>query len=128
MVGIGGGVPSSGNDIRLGDVVVSKPAGTFGGVIQYDFGKTVQEGQFTQTGSLNRPPDVLLGAVAGLQAKHMMEGCEFSKYLSAMVEKYPAMRREFMYQGAQHDGEDARQRCVSIRIRQRTCGGFLFDD
>jgi hypothetical protein len=45
MVGIGGGVPSEENDIRLGDVVVSQPAGTSGGVIQYDFGKMVQEGQ-----------------------------------------------------------------------------------
>src|SRR6266516_7806846 len=47
MVGIGGGVPSQDNDIRLGDVVVSKPTETFGGVIQYDFGKTVQDGNFT---------------------------------------------------------------------------------
>ena len=44
MVGVGGGAPSARNDIRLGDVVISKPDGTFGGVIQYDFGKTVQEG------------------------------------------------------------------------------------
>ncbi|KAL2819725.1 hypothetical protein BJX63DRAFT_445310 [Aspergillus granulosus] len=39
MVGIGGGVPSQSNDIRLGDVVVSKPGGNHGGVIQYDYGK-----------------------------------------------------------------------------------------
>ena len=32
MVGIGGGVPSEENDIRLGDIVVSKPKGQFGGV------------------------------------------------------------------------------------------------
>jgi nucleoside phosphorylase len=30
VVGIGGGVPSEKNDIRLGDVVVSKPSGTSG--------------------------------------------------------------------------------------------------
>ena len=70
MVGIGGGVPSQGNDIRLGDVVVNKPTATFPGVIQSDFGKTVQDGHFTRTGSLNRPPDALLGAVSNLQAKH----------------------------------------------------------
>jgi hypothetical protein len=47
MVGIGGGVPSKKIDIRLGDVVVSKPtAGTFGGVLQYDFGKTISRGRF----------------------------------------------------------------------------------
>jgi hypothetical protein len=33
MVGIGGGVPSEAYDIRLGDVAVSQPARTFGGVI-----------------------------------------------------------------------------------------------
>ncbi len=39
MVGIGGGVPSSNADIRLGDIVVSQPSDTFGGVVQCDFGK-----------------------------------------------------------------------------------------
>src|SRR6266536_1168407 len=43
MVGIGGGVPSRENDIRLGAVVVSKSTEQSGGVIQYDFGKTVQD-------------------------------------------------------------------------------------
>ncbi|KAF9891451.1 hypothetical protein FE257_003917 [Aspergillus nanangensis] len=42
MVGIGGGVPSKNHDIRLGDVVVSKPVGKYSGVIQYDYGKAVQ--------------------------------------------------------------------------------------
>lgn len=44
MVGIGGGVPSSNADIRLGDVVVSQPQGSYGGVVQYDFGKTITGG------------------------------------------------------------------------------------
>jgi nucleoside phosphorylase len=35
MVGIGGGVPSHKNDVRLGDVVVSMPAERHGGVVQY---------------------------------------------------------------------------------------------
>jgi nucleoside phosphorylase len=33
MVGIGGGIPSTKNDIRLGDIVVSLPEGQHGGVI-----------------------------------------------------------------------------------------------
>lgn len=35
LVGIGGGIPdlAKGVDIRLGDVVVSQPAGEYGGVI-----------------------------------------------------------------------------------------------
>jgi nucleoside phosphorylase len=101
MVGIGGGVPSEEHDIRLGDVVVSKPTGTFGGVIQYDFGKTVQDGKFTRTGSLNKPPDVLLTALANLEAKHMMENHELRKYLSEMTKKYPRMRTQFTHPGQQ---------------------------
>ncbi|KAH7374318.1 nucleoside phosphorylase domain-containing protein [Pyrenochaeta sp. MPI-SDFR-AT-0127] len=55
MVGVGGGVPSAERDIRLGDVVVSRPHKIFGGVVQYDAGKTTPSG-FERTGSLNAPP------------------------------------------------------------------------
>ncbi|KAJ5899180.1 hypothetical protein N7495_003924 [Penicillium taxi] len=43
MVGIGGGVPSSNADIRLGDIMVSQPRDTSGGVIQYDLGKMLHD-------------------------------------------------------------------------------------
>ncbi|KAL6229594.1 nucleoside phosphorylase domain-containing protein [Aspergillus navahoensis] len=41
LVGIGGGVPSNGLDIRLGDVMVKKPTNIYGGVVQYDYGKAI---------------------------------------------------------------------------------------
>jgi hypothetical protein len=46
MMGIGGGIPDSnkGVDIRLGDVVVSQPDGTYGGVVQYDLRKNLRDG------------------------------------------------------------------------------------
>ncbi|KAN0087024.1 hypothetical protein V8E54_000712 [Elaphomyces granulatus] len=72
MVGIGGGVPSTSNDIRLGDVVVSKPTGILGGVVQYDYGKTVASGVFQQTGMMNQPPKVLLNAIARLHADEIL--------------------------------------------------------
>src|SRR5580658_6264858 len=74
MVGIGGGAPTKEFDIRLGDVVVSKPTGGFGGVVQYDFGKTVAQGGFERTGSLNKPPQILLTAIAKLEADQMVKG------------------------------------------------------
>lgn len=43
MVGVGGGVPGApgeDSDVRL-DIVVSKPAESFGGVGQHDHGETV---------------------------------------------------------------------------------------
>lgn len=67
MVGIGGGVPSADADIRLGDVVVSQPHTSFGGVVQYDMGKTTPRG-FRPTGMLNSPPPMLLAAVAKMRA------------------------------------------------------------
>ncbi|WZH50422.1 PNP_UDP_1 domain-containing protein [Fusarium acuminatum] len=70
MVGIGGGVPTSERDIRLGDVVVSVPQGKLGGVIQYDFGKRLSDGQFQLTSQLNSPPEVLLGAIPEMRRRH----------------------------------------------------------
>jgi nucleoside phosphorylase len=92
LVGIGGGVPGAHNDIRLGDVVVSRPEGSFGGVIQYDYGKTVQTGRFERIGSLNRPPDVLLRALASVEAAHMIEGPVFPRFLSEIGHKFPRLR------------------------------------
>ncbi|RWA04108.1 hypothetical protein EKO27_g10996, partial [Xylaria grammica] len=67
LVGIGGGVPSNDNDIRLGDVVISLPTGQHGGVIQYDIGKTTPSGH-VRTGSLNAPPQILLNALNKLRS------------------------------------------------------------
>ena len=68
MVGIGGGVPSSTADVRLGDVIIGTPQGNFGGVVQYDFGKTGRGGSQTRTGFSSAPPPSLLTAVSRLQA------------------------------------------------------------
>ncbi|PGG95325.1 hypothetical protein AJ79_10119, partial [Helicocarpus griseus UAMH5409] len=96
MVGIGGGVPNSTNDIRLGDVVVSKPAGKYSGVIQYDYGKTVQGGRFEQTGMLNYPPQVLLTHIAHLQADEMTRRENaISTIVWDVLERNPDMKERF---------------------------------
>jgi nucleoside phosphorylase len=82
MVGIGGGVPNEA-DIRLGDVVVSKPHNVHGGVVQYDSGKATPSG-FQRTGSLNAPPTVLLNAVVNLRAKHLRGKGRMAEYLSKL--------------------------------------------
>ncbi|KAK1236874.1 hypothetical protein MKX08_007822 [Trichoderma sp. CBMAI-0020] len=64
MVGIGGGVPDDGIDIRLGDVVVGHE------VMQYDLGKVLPDGQFQRTGRTTTPPHAIMTAVAKLQADH----------------------------------------------------------
>ena len=92
MIGIGGGVPSEEADVRLGDVVVSKPHKTHGGVVQYDSGKATPSG-FERTGSLNTPPTVLLNAVANLRAKHMRGRGRLLQY-SSKLNSLPDFSRE----------------------------------
>jgi nucleoside phosphorylase len=101
MVGIGAGVPSEDYDIRLGDVVVSKPGKQNGGVVQYDFGRTIEEGRFVHTGSLNAPPSVLMTAVNTLQARHNLRGNRLVHYLSVM--DTPRLKRKYTYQGEDND-------------------------
>lgn len=103
MVGIGGGAPSPLQDVRLGDIVVSQPDRTFGGVVQYDLGKTTKDGKFVRTGTLNAPPRVLLAAIARLKATHLGEDSQIPKLLSEMLRRKPKMRSTFVYQGAQCD-------------------------
>ncbi|KAJ5702546.1 ankyrin repeat protein [Penicillium malachiteum] len=72
LVGICGGIarPDQGRDIRLGDIAMSQPQGTSGGVIQYDLSKGKSDNKWEQKGFLSMPPLVLLNALANLQAKH----------------------------------------------------------
>ncbi|PGG95107.1 hypothetical protein AJ79_10258, partial [Helicocarpus griseus UAMH5409] len=107
MVGIGGGIPSNDNDIRLGDVVVSKPEGTFGGVRQYGVRKATDHG-FEERGSLNSPPRVLLNAMGALQSKHERELSAIPSILEAMYKENSLMAKPrqgpgYIYQGTNND-------------------------
>ncbi|KAK6511151.1 hypothetical protein TWF481_000073 [Arthrobotrys musiformis] len=103
MVGVGGGAPSGRNDIRLGDIVVSQPTDTRGGVIQYDHGK-ILSGGFKLTGSLNRPPQVLLTAISSLRSQFLREGGSRVPHLiSRMIAKNPAMAAKCTYPGQEED-------------------------
>ncbi|KAK6532498.1 hypothetical protein TWF281_006687 [Arthrobotrys megalospora] len=97
MVGIGGGVPTAKIDIRLGDIVVST------GVIQYDYGKRVREGRFERTGTLNKPPQTFLTAVAKLQADHERAGSRIPAFLSEMLHKHPDMATKYTHRGQEQD-------------------------
>ncbi|KAK6343586.1 hypothetical protein TWF730_011177 [Orbilia blumenaviensis] len=105
LVGIGGGIPVEDEyDIRLGDIVVSKSTGTFGGVVQFDRGKFHPDGRFERTGALNKPPAVIAANVQKLQAQHRRMGNKISTYLLEMLERYPHMEEEnYFYQGVEND-------------------------
>ncbi|KAI4843777.1 purine and uridine phosphorylase [Aureobasidium sp. EXF-8845] len=101
MVGIGGGVPSQGHDIRLGDVVVSMPVARHEGVVQYDLGRMQSDG-FQIKGHLDKPPKALLSAVTLLRTKHIMNDPQFPRYLEAITSNR-RMARTFGYQGRDND-------------------------
>ncbi|KAH0262087.1 purine and uridine phosphorylase, partial [Aureobasidium melanogenum] len=101
MVGIGGGVPSQVPDIRLGDVVVSLPKDTHGGVIQYDLGKMESDG-FRRKGHLDKPPKALLSAINSLRAKHEANEPDFPGYLSVISENR-RMAKKYGFQGSEND-------------------------
>ncbi|KAL2880274.1 hypothetical protein SGCOL_004323 [Colletotrichum sp. CLE4] len=102
MVGIGGGAPREQLDLRLGDVVVSNPTAGSPGVIQYDFGKTEQEGFFHNTGVLNKPSEALLKALTKLRASHELQPNQMPTMLAQMKSSNSNMGK-YVHQGAEND-------------------------
>ena len=111
LVGIASGVarPHQGQDVRLGDVVVSQPYGILGGVIQYDKGKATSDNSWEMVGSLNMPPQVLLHALSSILEEHEINGSRVPELLQAMWTAYPNMAKPkkavpgYVYQGFEHD-------------------------
>ena len=97
MIGIGGGVPFP-NDVRLGDVVVSVPGNQSRGVVQHDFGKIGDQGQFKHRGKVNGPPELLLSALNRLRASTSIES-DLLIHLSNMEQ----CDQQFGHPGAQYD-------------------------
>ncbi|RAH68862.1 5'-methylthioadenosine/S-adenosylhomocysteine nucleosidase family protein [Aspergillus aculeatinus CBS 121060] len=134
MVGIGGGIPArivedSTDDIRLGDVVVSTPNGQYGGVVQYDHGKIVHEGQFVYAGSLGKPPAILLKAIQSVQKQHDMWGSSIPQLLGEILKERPRMAVKYrrpntedhLYQAEYEHPADAKNcsRCDARHLVQR---------
>jgi hypothetical protein len=108
LVGIGSGAPSVGDNIRLGDVVVSMPSAGTGGVIHYkctaflagtagSAAASDNSGvEVVRTHSLNKPPAVLRTALTSLQAEHELTGTRICELLTKAMEVYPKLRTKLM--------------------------------
>ncbi|CAI4215661.1 unnamed protein product [Parascedosporium putredinis] len=94
MVGLGGGAPTPDADIRLGDIVVSTPGDGQPGVLQYDYGRTVQGQEFELTGALNRPPTALLTAVTNLNTEFRRKPKALEEAITDILEKLDRELRE----------------------------------
>ncbi|TIA16626.1 purine and uridine phosphorylase [Aureobasidium pullulans] len=84
LVGIAGVIP--GSPVQLGDIVVGAPEDNSPGVIQYDYGKHLEEGTFVRQGSMNKAPRVLRTAIAAVQKNHLrarlVERRDYISYLN----------------------------------------------
>ncbi|KAJ6438485.1 heterokaryon incompatibility protein (HET) domain-containing protein [Purpureocillium lavendulum] len=106
LVGVGGGIPSAQNDIRLGDVVISKPEGILSGVVQYDFGKVREGDIFVRTGNLAKPPPVVLNGIASLQTQYELGKGRITECLRTLYQDTDGgdkLTNEFEYPGAAND-------------------------
>ena len=103
MVGIGGGIPTATNDIRLGDIVISYPTDICGGVLQHDMGRIGEDGKLTRTGSLNNPPRLLLAAANKMKTLMCKDPPSYPSYIEKVVQKMRA-----------HDEVSAGQNCKVI--------------
>ncbi|KAK6516721.1 hypothetical protein TWF506_006613 [Arthrobotrys conoides] len=87
LVGVGGGAPTPNNprkDIRLGDVVVSRPEGSNGGVFQFDMGKQVDE-EYKIQSHLNKPPGLLIQATKVVSSNQKLKRGEMNDYIQKAI-------------------------------------------
>ncbi|PGH14217.1 hypothetical protein AJ79_03190 [Helicocarpus griseus UAMH5409] len=126
LVGIGGGVPLSKNDIRLGDVVISRPTRTHGGVIQYDSGKTCDGDQFGRTGSLQAPPWFLMTAISSLESDPERPAEPLREYLDRigsrdLLYKSPGSAQDQLFEATylHPEGQETCSQCDKSRTVAR---------
>ncbi|KAL3465422.1 purine and uridine phosphorylase [Aspergillus heterothallicus] len=101
LVGVGGGIPSAEHDVRLGDVVISCPTGTCGGVVRYDMGK--RGNTFKRTGSLNSPPRSLLVAVNSMRTAAMTDEGRYLEYIQGATMRNQRTQKTFGRPGRKTD-------------------------
>ncbi|KAF3903113.1 hypothetical protein ABW21_db0204588 [Orbilia brochopaga] len=87
FVGIGGGIPSDKHDIRLGDVVVSKPSGQHNGIVQYDLGKSTKDG-FQLKATLVPQLSALVLVVDAMISDHRANRAKVKDFLSDLFRKH----------------------------------------
>ncbi|EXF77001.1 pfs domain-containing protein [Colletotrichum fioriniae PJ7] len=124
MVGIGGGAPSPRNDVRLGDIVVSSPAEGYGGVLQYDFGKSIEDGKFEMTRFLNQPPLALRTALNGLISDLEIEGNWFEDHILTRL-KNDILKRKY---GRPSPESDKLFRSNIVYDASKTMADYCADD
>ncbi len=124
LVGIGAGVPGEQlgrdgramlqQDIRLGDVAVSVPQSTSGGVVQVDLvkAKTISGKDILERkGHLDSPPMAIRTALSKLQAEHELDDSRIPEFLEQAFQKHPKMKAKYA-----HPGMKAEQQQIEPKV------------
>ncbi|OTA01688.1 hypothetical protein A9Z42_0020160 [Trichoderma parareesei] len=129
LVGIGGGAPSKNHDIRLGDVVVSTPRDrTTGGVLHYDFTKTMQGRSFKSIGYLNLPPTLLRTALNGLKATYESDGHQIQESIDQVLLEKPKLKKKYMRPNQSSDRLYRRDIIHPLSQDEVSCASVCGDD
>jgi nucleoside phosphorylase len=100
MVGIAGGVPNTREDIRLGDVVVSKSTAGWPGVVQFNANGERTDDQFVRGRALDQPTPLLLTAMSKAETATIFDESKMPQYISEIVQKDPVT---FAHPGPEQD-------------------------
>jgi nucleoside phosphorylase len=115
LVGTGSGIPSEDVDIRLGDVAVSVPSGTFPGIVRFADDPAVP------IGLLNKPSRILLNAIGAVAADHESGRSQLSEYLTKALNdtETPARQDRLFLPDSPHTTTSCkRRRGVKRRLRR----------
>lgn len=130
MVGIAGGVPNTKEDIRLGDVVVSRSTAGRPGIIRFDANGERTEDQSVRGRALDQPISLLLTAVGKAETAAIFEESKMRRYMSEMVQKsaatfaYPGPEQDVLFESSYDHatielGEDSCSHCDQGKIQSR---------
>ena len=97
MVGVAGGNPQTGYDIRLGDVVIATS------IIQSDFGKALPNGNFQQTRELFHVPSFIRNVLSELKCDEDRTRRRIDEAMSMMKRSRPKQQEEWTHPGQDQD-------------------------
>ncbi|KAE8133631.1 hypothetical protein BDV38DRAFT_296018 [Aspergillus pseudotamarii] len=130
MVGIAGGVPDTKEDIRLGDVVVSKSTAGWPGVVRYDVNGERTEDQFVRGRAVDQPASLLLAAMRKAETAAIFDESRVPQYISEIVQEdtvtfaHPGPEQDVLFEpnydhAAIESEESGCSHCDPDRIRPR---------
>src|SRR5436190_22370524 len=97
-----------------------------GRFVQWDIGKVEKGGVFRSTGTLNKPPHVLLHALQSMKTRHFKEGDKLPESLQRMssfmaeTSRYQGAEQDQLFEAAyDHEGDETCDKCDFQKVVAR---------